>query len=484
MQTIGPYALRDLLGEGPAGRVWRALDQQGSQVAMAVLEGHAASDPQRRWQFTTTVEQLRQNPGAVHPLAADLVGPQPWAAFPDDGGIAAAGVFAAMGAPAAQVPGAPPSQFAPPQATQIPADAQVDQPTQMISRPVSSPPVSGQPMSAQPMSGQPMSAQPMSGQPAQQSFVNQPDPNAPDPFAPVDPFGSNDSGPAPDPVNPFPSPGPENPTPFSQNEPPRYTPYQVDSIDPPPRPRFTDPEPRPRGSRKGLLIGLVVLVVVLLGGGVSGAIYLTQHSGKPDAHKSASPAPSTKGSSKPTGSPVPQTQQSAPSTPKEPGKEPPKDGSWPAKFATFSGKDKSRSLGDLAGLGFALTVPDGWTCTKKDQSTSYVNYHCGTADAKVGGDLVVRNCAEPCDPAKKIKMRSDEEAWGLQWVRDGGNCSYAESSKVKVAGKSVYGLVMVRYWHSKPGGPMDRQVVFRMTAPKSGAADLQKVASAVRDATQ
>ncbi len=476
MQTIGPYALRDLLGEGPAGRVWRAVDQQGSQVTMAVLEGSAANDPQRRWQFTTAVGQLAQTPGVAVALASDLVTGNPWVAFPDDGGATAARVFDAIGVPCPPV--AAPVSGVPQQQAQQPFTPQASQP-----------------VSAQPISGHPVSSQPHSAAPAPDPFqpVNPFDPGPQVSAEPVNPFDPSPQVSA-EPVNPFVSqvsPPPETLTPFTPPSPNEsgFVHQSTPAQHQPEQRRFNDPEPTPGRSRKGLLIGLVVLVVLLLAGGIGGAVYFTRHSGTPDAGPSASPkpsgSPSHSGTGTKGGSPTPQAQQSAPSTPKQPGQEPPKDGTWPASFTAFGNKDKTRSLTDLAGLGFNLTVPEDWTCTKKDQSTSYVNYHCAGAKSKAGGDLIVRSCSEPCDPAKKIKMRQAEEAWGLRWVRDGGNSSYAQSNSVKQpGGGSGYGLVLVRYWHSKPGGPMDRQVVLRMTAPKAATDEVQKVANAVRDATR
>jgi hypothetical protein len=323
----------------------------------------------------------------------------------------------------------------------------------------------------------------------------------PGPVEPVDPFNAGGGAPAadpfapqaqqPQPFQPQAQPFQPQPEPFApQAEAPFAPPqqqgggYDQQQAQPyPPQNRFDD-EPAPKKGRKGLLIGLIVLVLVVLAGGVGGAVYFTQ-GGKPDPTPTAGPKPSggtTKGGG---GQPTPQTQKSAPSTPKQPGKEPPKDGSWPASFKKFGAGDKTKQQANLAGLGFTFATPADWTCTKRDQSTTYVNYHCGTSKTKAGGDVIVRTCGEPCDPAKKIKMREGEEAFGLAWVRDGGNSSWAEGKKVTAPdGSTGYGLVLVRYWHSKPGGPMDRQVVLRFTAPTAAAADLQKVANSVRDATQ
>ncbi|GAA4211577.1 hypothetical protein [Actinocatenispora rupis] len=534
MQTIGPYTLRDLLGAGAAGRVWRAYDQQGGQVTMAVLEGPAANDPQRRWQFSTTVEQARQSSPAGAPVAADLVGQVPWVAYHDDGGATAANIFAAMGVPCEPV--AAPTSGVPGPVSAAPASGQ---PMQQPPQPGPQQPVPGQPLptpvSGMPVSGQPMSAQPQPTddeppttmlRPGAEGFAppqQQVPPQVPqqgfgpgehpgpgfaeaepaNPFEPVDPFNAN-GGQAP--ADPF---SPQQPQP-QQAQPPQQQPFQPQPDPFQPRPeafqqqaqqpqpdangypqqppqypaqnRFDD-EPPPKKSRKGLLVVLIVVVLVVLAGGVGGAVYFTQ-GGKPDTKPTAGPKPSG-GSATKQGQPTPQTQKSAPSTPKQPGKEPPKNGSWPASFAKFGSGDKAKQQADLAGLGFTFSTPGDWTCTKRDQSTTYVNYHCGSSKTKAGGDVIVRTCGEPCDPAKKIKMRQDEEAFGLQWVRDGGNSSWAEGKKVAVpSGGTGYGLVLVRYWHSKPGGPMDRQVVVRLTGPTSSAKDLQKVENSVRDATQ
>jgi hypothetical protein len=551
MQTIGPYALRDLLGAGPAGRVWRAVDQQGNQVTVAVLEGQAAVDPQSRWQFSATVEQARQSAPVGGPVAADLVGQQPWVAFPDDGGASAANVFAVMGAPCQPVT-APAGQQAPGQPVagrSVPGQPMSAQP--MSSQPMSSQPMSGQPMSGQPVSGQPtpVSGMPASGAPMGSGFAPQPgrddepatavirpdangtvpppagsadqfgavaqQPNqfgaeqpagfgtasAPNPFEPVDPFnaGGRQAAPAPDPF----APQGQQQYGFAGRQPEPFAAQQADPFGAGQTAQFARPqpaqpdqfgaqqypplsaEPAQKPRRTGLLVGLVILIVVVVGGGIGGAVYFTRGSGTPETKQSASAEPTGGTSTAPQGQPTPHTQQSAPSKPKHPGKEPPEDASWPSSFATFGSGDKTKKLSGLAGLGFDFVAPSDWSCTKKDQSTSYVNYHCAGSKTKAGGDVIVRTCGEPCDAAKKIHMREQEEAFGLRWHRDGGNCSWAQADKVTAPdGSTGYGLVMVRYWHSKPGGPMDRQVVLRLTAPPSAKSDAQKVANSVRDATQ
>ena len=614
MQTIGPYALRDLLGAGPAGRVWRAADQQGNQVTMAVLEGQAAVDPQSRWQFSATVEQARQATPGGGPVGADLVGQQPWVAFPDDGGASAANVFAAMGAPCQPVTGTPNGADQQPTAGQPaagqPVSGQPAQGQQIPGQPVSSQPVSGQPVPGQPVSGQPAPGQQVPGQPApghqapgyqvpgqpapgqpvsgqpmptpvsgmpesgapiggsgqqpggdeppttmlrpdgnggfvpqqpqqpnggfapqqpqqpqpgqqaqpgQQPAAGQPGnggsgeqtpfgaepaaipapdqglgtPSAPNPFEPVDPFNAAGQQAAPDPFAPQAPPTQQPAEPFS----PQASPFGAQSPQqdqfggqPPQQYPPLGAEPVPKRRRTGLLIALVIVLVVVIGGGIGGAVYLTRGGGgSPQTRQSASAAPSGKSAPATHGKPTPTAQQSAPSTPKNPGKEPPKDASWPSSFATFGSGDKTKAMSGLAGLGFDFVAPTDWSCTKSDQSTSYVNYHCEGSKTKAGGDVIVRTCGEPCDAAKKINMREQEEAFGLQWMRDGGNSSWAQADNLTLPATSQrvgYAFVLVRYWHSKPGGPMDRQVVVRLTGPASAKSDIQKVASSIRDATQ
>lgn len=407
MQTVGPYALREVLGVGSIGRIWRGTDQQGAVVTVAVLEEPAASDPQARWRFNSYVDGLRQAPQGA-PVNVDPNAVLPWAAFPDDGGAAAAGVFAAMGAPV----GPPLDGGADAQVTAVPVDP--------FAPPI---PSSGPPV---PSSVPPVSPTPTS-------------PQLPDEYVQRDPL------------------------------PPTFEEYPLSA---PQGNRFADYSP-PRRRRTGLVVGLVIVVVVLLAGGVGGAVYLTRGQGTPQTHGSPSAAATT-----------PSVQSSAPSTPKNPGKEPPVESSWPSIYARFHPDDKIKEMRDLPGLGFDFAVPVDWYCAKQDQSTSYVNYHCEGRKTTTGGDLIVRDCPSPCDQAIRDRMRKQEEAFGLQWETDGDYGYYAHSDSVRRPDGTIgYGFVMLRFWHSVPGGQLDREVVLRFTAPHGGSIELHKVANSVRDAT-
>ena len=139
----------------------------------------------------------------------------------------------------------------------------------------------------------------------------------------------------------------------------------------------------------------------------------------------------------------------------------------------------------LDGLGFSFKAPEGWTCDLVGRAAGYSRFNCGPTvggSNMPGGELIVRNCPQPCDGPRRVQMRRAEEAWGLQWVRAGGFGAYSETSTLD--GAPRYGLVFVQYWHVRSGDLPTRQLVFRMTAPVEEAAELRKVANDIRDAAR
>jgi len=240
----------------------------------------------------------------------------------------------------------------------------------------------------------------------------------------------------------------------------------------PPYPPLTGSSQPPK--RRGLLLaGVIGLVVVLLGAGVLTTWALTKDGDNPDPKPTAST----------TATPSVGTPTAATVHPQA-GKEPAVSSSWPAAWPKFAPTDKVTTMDKPAGLGFSFKIPSGWKCAKIDQSGTYAKWQCTSADAGAGGDLIVRECAEPCDSARKIQMRQAESAWSLQWKRAEGNTAYASSETIPGPdGTPRYGLVAIRYWHSKAGGPLDRQVVFRMTAKPAQKGSLHKILNEVRAGT-
>ncbi len=139
----------------------------------------------------------------------------------------------------------------------------------------------------------------------------------------------------------------------------------------------------------------------------------------------------------------------------------------------------------LDGLGFSFKAPEGWGCDLVGRAAGHSRFNCGPTvggSNMPGGELVVRDCPQPCDGQRRVQMRRAEEAWGLQWVRAGGFGAYAETSTLD--GAPRYGLVFVQYWDVRSGDLPTRQLVFRMTSPVEQAAELRKVANDIRDAAR
>jgi len=601
METIGPYRLTEMLSLRPAGRVWRAVDQYGTPVTIAVLE---TADSERAHLFRAAVTGPLQG----HLVNADLNGPRPWAALAEDGGPGALQIFARMagghpGQPPQGVPPvddmptvlgtAPPQQYAPahpsphqpvaPDAAWGPPGAQQTPPQEhepagsgsaasqnappgydptppqavppadappgygphlFDSAPHSAPPGydpnahdpnaygpnaydpnaydpnaydpnaydpnaygTAPPQSGPPVYGPagygpgPYGAPPQSGPPA---YGAPPPQSAPPAYGPAGynpapqspPPGYDPAGYNPAPQSPPPGYDPAGYNPASQSPPPGYDPSLYGSFGAPApqsgppaygpgpaeSPGWPQPPAAPPRKRRGLLVaGVILLVLVLVGAGVVTTWALTKSDdSKPVDRPTAAPSKTAK----PPASPNPGA--NPPAVSDRAGKEPPIAGSWPTAWPTFTAADPTKQQEKLAGLGFSFRVPADWECTKIDQSGRYAKWECTektSAAAPAGGELIVRECSEPCDSQRKIQMRRAENAWSLQWTRADGHSAYAETDELPGKSGKRYGLVAVRYWHSKEGGPLDRQVVFRMTAPPSGKAALQKILNEVRAGT-
>lgn len=438
MQLDGTFHLLAQLGSCQVGSVWSAVDAQGRSLTVAVLDAAVAADQRWRDAFASRANALGQgeNRGAGQ-VYADFSGTTPWVACAAGDGPGAEQVFLDLGMDYQPVP---PEQ-------QRPAE---DSP-----RPDES---AGGPSVASvlwPKDG----LQPVSGSPG----PSLPQPTSISPATPISPVSPEPVLVGPQPVSGVPqSPavGPLPPT----IDPPQPTPhpyvpeYLKDSGYPPLFP--TAPAKR---RRTGLWIAIAVVVALAAAGGV----YAWQRPGG---------TPTVTGSSSPQ--PV-----AMPSTPAlKPGIEPPRPGDWP-RWPSFAEADQVRTL-DLDGLGFPLTVPATWECNGSGLADGYVKYQCGDnahKDLQIGGELIVRECQPPCDENQRAERRKTEEAWGLQWRQGGPNAVLAET--LQLNGASRYGLVFMAFWPSTPGGPIDRELVFRMTSPVDWLDTLRRTANAIRDRT-
>jgi hypothetical protein len=213
------------------------------------------------------------------------------------------------------------------------------------------------------------------------------------------------------------------------------------------------------------IIGLVV-IVLLGGGGYVGWRALGNEKEEPQTLPTATSA-----------APLPTV------SPLQPGLEPPRIGDWPA-WPVYA-KDAPVATHDFAGLGFKVTLPANWECAPGGQAEGFAKYNCGakpSVGVEIGGEVIVRDCPQPCDEQRQVAMRKAEEAWGLQWRFAGEYAVLAET--VKLEGGTRYGLVIVAFWRSTPEGAIDRQLVFRMTSPTGWLNDLRRVANSIRDQTK
>ncbi|MFE9691463.1 hypothetical protein [Micromonospora sp. NPDC005806] len=418
MQPVGPYRFTEALGVCQVGTAWWAIDGQDRLVTVAVLEGAAAADQPWREAFANAANAMALTAGEQRYVNADFAAAKPWVAYPSEEGMGAQRLFQTLG------------MDLHPAETEaevlVPETGTVAGPPQ----PVSGVPTSGPPS---PTSGAPLPWAMHAAVPQQISPVPQ------------------QVSPAPLQVSPAPLPQPVSVPP-------------QDPLTAPAR-RITPSEPPRR--RAGLWVGIAALVLVLVAG-IGGAVVWagSDDPGKPEITASTSSAPPL-----------------LPTTPPEsPGVEPPKPGAWPTQWPKFKERDTVRTL-NLDGLGFPVKVPTNWQCTLAGRAEGFVKYQCGTAatgNQAVGGEVIVRNCPQPCTAQWQNAMRGVEEAWGAQWIRSGEYASYAEHI-LDVDGRQRHGLVVVAYFRSGEDGAIDRQLVIRMTSPVPEAYQLRRFANYVRD---
>ncbi|MFC3504749.1 hypothetical protein ACFOOK_27800 [Micromonospora krabiensis] len=429
-----------MLGACQVGKAWAAVDGQGRFATVAVLDGVAASDQRWRDAFANAVNALAQADGGHTFAASDFSAAHPWVAYTAEQGHAPQRLFQSLGLDYQPVPDLP-----------------------ISAPPVSGTPASATPVSATPVSGPSVSSPPVSGAPELVSEM----PQLPWAVQQATPVSGQPVSPSPQPVSGSPS-SPDAGTPVPSPRPPvgqTGAAFQDPFATPTRRIKPSEPQ----RSRTGLRVGLIALVLVLVvGGGVAVWALSGNDDGTPDGAPTASAA---------LPPPIPTT------PPQSPGIEPPKAGAWPTQWPRFNERDTVRTLTDLDGLGFPVKVPTTWQCTLVGRTEGFVKYQCGaaaTGQQAVGGEVIVRDCPQPCTDQWQNAMRGVEEAWGAQWIRSGQYASYAEQI-IEIDGQQRHGLVVVAYFRSGESGAIDRQLVIRMTSPVPEAYQLRRFASYIRD---
>src|SRR5712672_1673504 len=77
---LGPYRLRERLGEGGMGAVYLARDRERRMVAVKVLHSRVAEEPNARRRLAREVEAMRRvrSPYVAEVLDADVTGEYPY----------------------------------------------------------------------------------------------------------------------------------------------------------------------------------------------------------------------------------------------------------------------------------------------------------------------------------------------------------------------------------------------------------------------
>ncbi|MEV6349558.1 hypothetical protein [Actinoplanes sp. NPDC051851] len=411
MQPDSPYQVTKPLGSSQLGTVWAAVDGEGRELTVAVLEAGVASEQRWRDAFTSAANTLPQQKDGQRYVSADFSAAAPWVILASDGGPGAEQIFLALGADYQPIASGAP--------TPPPAPAPISMPTTTTSTTQAAPIATADPVET-----------------------------APAPAPAPTPTPQWDSAPAPAPQwenTPAPSPQWENP--------------------PAPAPAWEKPAEKKRGLRTWGMVG-ILSVIALTGAGTLFA--LTQGDDRPAG---GDPAVAASEAAVPT------------PTPLHPGIEPPRIGDWPVSWPQFTAKDKAQTLA-LDGVDLQLPFPRGWACAPAATSEGATKFTCGMTSGgeQIGGEIIVRDCAQPCDTAQQDSLRTVEEAWGQQWRYAGTNVTLAET--LKVDGADRYGMVVIAYYKTTAQDPVNRQLVIRMTAPLGWRDDVRRVANGARAAAQ
>lgn len=429
MQPGSPFQLVKTLGSCPEGKVWSAIDAQGQALTVAILDAAVASDQQWRTSFASMANALRARDGRPSFLHADFHAPAPWVAYAAGSGTEAEQVFLALGLNyrPEQAQAEPPwAKLASGEAPATPdaTGATSSGGAQVSADVVEQPPPDHRPTSGAGLPGYPQHP-PVSVPPA--SSVSGP-PSAPD------------SAP-----------------PWNQSYSSGY-PALRSTVRKPPR-------------RTKLWVGIAAALVVVLGAVVGFVVWQPGDDDPPSpTGQDASPSATVSSSPEPIVLPS--------GTPRRPGIEPPQAGSWPTE-PVFGDADQAK-VENPAGLGFSIKVPASWSCDARQRVPGFTRYLCGVSRPgvpEVGGEVIVRNCPKPCGEEVQTAYRKAEEAWGLQWVQ-AGTATFAEAPEA--GGRGRYGLVVVGWWRSNADGPLDREVVVRMTATEAQIGEVRKVANGIR----
>ena len=238
------------------------------------------------------------------------------------------------------------------------------------------------------------------------------------------------------------------------------------------------PPPPKKKTSPGVIVAYVAILLCFLLVGGTTVIVLMSKDSTPSAGPTPS-APATTGTRTPSAaptsaSPSPVESSRAPAQ-VNPGKEPPKPGTWPANWAKFAQGESTYPMKNLEGLGFSFNVPANFGCAKL--SNAPVKWSCiddkDTSSNKVGIIITARDCVSPCDAEVQKKLRAEVNGWGEQWIQADAGTLYVEISGTTNDGTERYCMAMVRYWRGK-------QIAVTSCGPPKRAPELQKTTNDIR----
>ncbi|ROT28233.1 hypothetical protein EF879_21765 [Micromonospora sp. HM5-17] len=485
---MGPYRFIEALSVCQVGSVWSAIDGQGNSFTAAVLDAAVATDQRWRDAFAGTAHALASSGNQF--AYADFHSSTPWVAYAGADSSGPEHLFRALGMECRPLSSAATDDE--PVTAKSPGVAATPAPTPGTNAPAAAPtpPEGGGPVDptarlapVTPTTG-PWQTAPH--QPAVPQQSPTPDPvsappdqtSAPPHQVSVPPHQvsvppDQTSAPPhqvsvpPDQTSGPPLPLPEMPGTYPEASSPAGATTSYDPFQSPVR-HIVPSEPRP--SRSKLWIGVAALAVLVLGAG--GTVFAVVAAGGDD--DPPRPPATTQAATSAPAVPLPT------SSPLAPGKEPPKESTWPTEWPEFDETYGIRTF-NVEGFGFPIKVPQAWQCTPVEQAPGYTKLNCGIPPGQgpeIGGEIIIRPC-QPCDGETRFAMRRAEEAWGLQWVRAGQTALYAESFQLQGSGERRYGLVLIGFFRSDT--KVDHELVLRMTAPIEGAGQIRRVANYLRD---
>ncbi len=95
--------------------------------------------------------------------------------------------------------------------------------------------------------------------------------------------------------------------------------------------------------------------------------------------------------------------------------------------------------------------------------------------------FIFRPCPNSCTATQQRQQRADIETFGQRWIAPDAQSTYAEAENVTTSiGSGRYGLVVSRFFHSKSGGALDRQLIITGFSGSDRVGQVQQIVNDIR----